>query len=166
MSRSFYTFFLYFDTFCIRRRRIKWRRGDQRNLLAWFTTGNLWWVAVISYLSWKSEEHLELCASRLFPLPLQDVTGWNVTGPQAAATVLTMRVSHDSAQPEQLVPFHPEFFHSRSPSLTLGPSTSFCSSNKYGSKAGTPASSQKKPAEVSPLPLPLPLPYSQDVHFK
>ncbi|XP_073332040.1 protein Jade-3 [Pagrus major] len=28
------------------------------------------------------------------------------------------------------------------------PSTSFCSSNKYGSKPGTPASSQKKPAEV------------------
>ncbi|KAK7888755.1 hypothetical protein WMY93_024315 [Mugilogobius chulae] len=28
------------------------------------------------------------------------------------------------------------------------PSTSFCSSNKYGSKLGTPASSQKKPAEV------------------
>lgn len=28
------------------------------------------------------------------------------------------------------------------------PSTSFCSSNKYGSKPGTPVSSQKKPAEV------------------
>uniref|UniRef100_A0A667YKF1 Jade family PHD finger 3 n=1 Tax=Myripristis murdjan TaxID=586833 RepID=A0A667YKF1_9TELE len=28
------------------------------------------------------------------------------------------------------------------------PSTSFCSSNKYGSKHGTPASNQKKPAEV------------------
>ncbi|KAJ0032129.1 hypothetical protein NQD34_002210 [Periophthalmus magnuspinnatus] len=28
------------------------------------------------------------------------------------------------------------------------PSTSFCSSSKYGSKLGTPASSQKKPAEV------------------
>uniref|UniRef100_A0AAZ3SF56 Uncharacterized protein n=1 Tax=Oncorhynchus tshawytscha TaxID=74940 RepID=A0AAZ3SF56_ONCTS len=29
-----------------------------------------------------------------------------------------------------------------------GPSTSFCSSNKYGSKPGTPASVPKKPAEV------------------
>ena len=34
--------------------------------------------------------------------------------------------------------------------LHLGPSTSFCSSNKYGSKPGTPASNPKKPAEVSP----------------
>ncbi|KAG7228728.1 hypothetical protein INR49_008506 [Caranx melampygus] len=36
------------------------------------------------------------------------------------------------------------------------PSTSFCSSNKYGSKPGTPASNPKKPAEVGLPPHPPP----------
>lgn len=37
--------------------------------------------------------------------------------------------------------------------LQSGPSTSFCSSHKYGGgKPEAPASNQKKPAEVSPPP--------------
>ena len=63
-----------------------------------------------------------------------------------------MRVSHLSQEPHNLKPeplYVPRCSHIHTAFLYLGPSTSFCSSNKYGSKPGTPASTQKKPAEVS-----------------
>lgn len=84
-----------------------------------------------------------MCApSSILP---QDVTGWNVSGCPAAATVLTMKVGHVSWTAFFFLMYQ-HYLHFLG--LHLGPSTSYFSSNKYDSKPGTPASNPKKPAEV------------------
>lgn len=116
----------------------------QWNLLACFSLLNLWWVSsfVVCFLLYMILKSVVFIFSAICRM-LQDETS-QVLKQQRQFwrwewVIWLKRPLSD----------FPCWFFINTLFLYLGPSTSFCFSNKYGDKSGTPASDLKKPAEVS-----------------